>query len=106
MKKAFDSVSLEMIKKALERIKVPDLIIKFLLNLYNKRKIRVITEYGLTREFEAEDELDQGEVVSPLMWQIFYNLLLYTVHKEEDLDYKMKLEWPSKLSINKIAISS
>ena len=92
MKKAFDSVSLEMIKKALERIKVPDTIIKFLLNLYNKRKIRVITEYGLTREFEAEDELDQGEVVSPLMWQIFYDLLLYTVHKEEDLGYKMKLE--------------
>ena len=65
MKKAFDSVSLEMMKKALERIKVPDSIIKFLLNLYNKRKIRVITEYGLTREFEVEDRLDQGEVVSP-----------------------------------------
>ena len=68
MKKAFDSVSLEMMKKALERIKVPDSIIKFLLNLYNKRKIRVITEYSLTREFKAEDRLDHGEVVSPLMW--------------------------------------
>ena len=67
MKKAFDSVSLEMMKKVLERIKVSDSIIKFLLNLYNKRKIRVITEYSLTREFEAEDGLDQGEVVSPLM---------------------------------------
>ena len=67
MKKAFDSVSLEIMKKALERIKVPDSIIKFLLNLYNKRKIRVITEYSLTKEFEAEDRLDQGEVVLPLI---------------------------------------
>ena len=67
MKKAFDSVSLEMMKKALESIKMPDSIIKFLLNLYNKRKIRVITEYSLTNEFEAEDRLDQGEVVSPLI---------------------------------------
>ena len=67
MKKAVDSVSLKMMEKALERIKVPNLLTKFLLNLYNKRKIKVYTEYGLTKEFEAEDRLDQGEVVSPLM---------------------------------------
>ena len=58
MKKAFDSVSLEMMEKALRRIKLPELMIRFLLSLYNKRKIRVITEYGLTKEFEAEDGLD------------------------------------------------
>ena len=56
-----------MMEKVLERIKVPNLTIKFLLNLYNKKKIRVCTEYGLTKEFEAEDELDQGEVVLPLI---------------------------------------
>ena len=54
-------------RKALERIKIPELLIDFLLSLYNKRKIKVITEYGLTKEFVAEDGLDQGEVVSPLM---------------------------------------
>jgi len=58
MKKAFDSVSLEMMEKALRRIKLPELMIRFLLSLYNKRKIRVITEYGLTKEFEAENGLD------------------------------------------------
>jgi len=58
MKKAFDSVSLEMMEKALERIKLPELTIRFLLSLYNKRKIKVITEYGLTKEFEAGDGLD------------------------------------------------
>jgi len=68
MKKAFDSVSLTMMEKALKRIKIPDLTTKFLLNLYNKRKIKVITEYGLTKEFEAGDGLDQGEAASPLMW--------------------------------------
>ena len=106
MKKVFNSVSLEMMKKILKRIKVPDLTIKFLLNLYNKRKIRVYTEYSLTKEFEAKDRLDQKEVVSPLIWHIFYDLLLYIVHKEEDLGYKIKLEWPSNLSTNEIAISS
>ena len=92
MKKAFDSVSLKMMEKALERIKVPNLLIKFLLNLYNKRKIKVYTEYGLTKEFKAEDGLDQGEVVSPLMWRIFYDLLLYLIYKKEDLSYKIELK--------------
>ena len=68
MKKAFDSVSLTMMEKALKRIKIPDLTTKFLLNLYNKRKIKVITEYSLTKEFEARDRLDQGEVALPLIW--------------------------------------
>ena len=54
-------------EKALKRIKLPEIAISFLLNLYNERKIKVITEYGLTEEFVAGDSLDQGEVVSPLM---------------------------------------
>ena len=92
MKKVFDSVSLMMMRKALERIKISELLIDFLLSLYNKRKIKVITEYGLTKEFAAEDGLDQGEVVSPLMWRIFYDPLLSLIHKEKDLGYKIELE--------------
>jgi len=87
MKKAFDSVSLIMMKKALRRIKLPDQIIRFLLSLYNRQKIKVITEYGLIQEFEAEDGLNQGEVVSPLMWRIFYDPLLCLIHKKENLGY-------------------
>jgi ribonuclease HI len=106
MKKAFDSVSLKMMEKALKRIKMPDLTIKFLLNLYNKRKIRVCTEYGLTKEFEAEDGLDQGEVVSPLMWRIFYDPLLCLIYKKEDLGYKMELKWPANPNTNQTLTSS
>ena len=67
MKKAFNLVSLKMIEKALRRIKLPDLMIRFFLSLYNKKKIKVITEYRQTNKFEAEDRLDQREVVLPLM---------------------------------------
>ena len=48
-----------MIEKVLKRIKLPEIAISFLLNLYNERKIKVITEYGLTEEFVAGDGLDQ-----------------------------------------------
>ena len=93
-------------EKALKRIKIPNLTIKFLLNLYNKRKIKVITEYSLTKEFEAEDRLDQEEVTSPLMQQIFYDLLLCLVSKEEDLGYRIELRQPCDLKTNKAQISS
>src|SRR5437773_1140808 len=45
MKKAFDSVSLKMMKKVLERIKVSNLTIKFLFNLYNKKIIDISNEF-------------------------------------------------------------
>ena len=101
MKKAFDSVSLEMLKLALKRIKIPVIMTNFLINLYNRRKIKVITEFGLTKEFEAEDGLDQGEVISPLMWRIFYDPLLCLIQKEENLGYKIEVNWPSDLKTNK-----
>ena len=58
MKKAFDSVSLKMLEKALERIKIPASTKKFLLNLFNSKRIKVITSFGLIQKFIAEDSLD------------------------------------------------
>src|SRR5205823_13284322 len=58
MKKAFDSVSLKILEKALERIKLPTYTKKFLLNLFNSRRIRVITSFGLIQEFTAENGLN------------------------------------------------
>src|SRR6266487_6310637 len=36
------------------------------------------------------------------MWQIFYDPLLCTIHKEEDLGYKIELNWPQDLRTNKL----
>ena len=79
MRKAFDSVSLEILKEALIRIKLLKITTNFILSLYKKRKIKVVTSFSLTSEFEAEDSIDQGEVISPLVWYIFYDPLLCTV---------------------------
>ena len=48
-----------MLEKALKRIKLPENITRLILSLYRKRKIKVITSFGLTNEFKAEDRLDQ-----------------------------------------------
>ena len=56
--KAFDLVGLEILKKSLERIKLPKNTVSLILNLYKKRRIKVIINFSLTREFKAKDGLD------------------------------------------------
>src|ERR1044071_8126897 len=101
MRKAFDSVGLEMLEKALKRIKLPENTINFILSLYKKRRIKVITSFGLTNEFEAEDGLDQGEVISLLIWRIFYDPLLCMVNSTKDMGYQMTTNWPTDIAYNK-----
>src|SRR5205085_12275998 len=97
MRKAFNSVGLEILKKSLERIKLPKNTVSFILSLYEKRKIKVITNFGLTKEFEAKDRLNQSEVISPLAWCIFYNHLLCTVQKTKNLGYEITTKWPTDI---------
>ena len=100
MYKVFDSVGLEILKKSLERIKLPKNAVSFILSLYEKRRIKVITNFSLTREFEAKDSLDQGEVILPLAWYIFYNPLLCIVQKTKNLGYEMITKWPTDITYN------
>ncbi|KAF0420588.1 reverse transcriptase [Gigaspora margarita] len=68
IRKAFNSVSIISIKKALGRFQVPRKIAAFILELYSKRNIKVITKYGMTEGFEAKEEIDKGEIISLLVW--------------------------------------
>ena len=90
-----------MLEKALKRIKLLESMISFILSLYKKRRIKVITSFGLTNEFEAEDGLNQGEVISPLAWRIFYDLLLCAVNSTKDTGYQIITNWLTDLARNK-----
>ena len=76
-----------MLELALQRIKVPERTIGFIINLFKSRKFRVITGVGLSEAITVEDGIDQGEVISPLAWRIFYDPLLVRVQKEKNLGY-------------------
>ena len=58
MKKAFDSVLLKSLELALQKVKIPRKTIKYILNLFHKRQLRIITAYRLTEKVTAEDEID------------------------------------------------
>ena len=92
MAKAFDSIGMEPLAKAMTRLKLPNDFIKLIINTFDKRQIAIITHYGLTHLFTAEDGIDQGETISPLLWRIFYDPLLYRIQHMESLGYVMRID--------------
>ncbi|GBC01126.1 hypothetical protein RclHR1_04080004 [Rhizophagus clarus] len=75
-----------MLKFALERIHLPASSIKFILSLFMNRSNWVFTTHGDTPSYRVRIGIDQGEVISPLLWVIYIDLLL-TVLKKEMLDH-------------------
>src|SRR6185295_15584318 len=102
MKKAFDSVPLESLKLALRRVKIPEKITKYILNLFHRRQLRIITAYGLTEEITAGDGIDQGEVISPLIWRLFYDPLLERIQEDENLGYIVEQTTTEGIQCNNI----
>src|SRR3954470_13414081 len=91
MAKAFDSVGLVPLRKAMERLKIPDHTISYIIDLFDKRVIRVITAQGLSEPFVGEDGIDQGEMISLLLWRIFYNPLLCRIQGDNELGFQTQL---------------
>src|SRR5690242_16395527 len=89
MKKAFDSVSLKALQKALERIRLPETTINLILNLFKNRQSRIITDLGPTNFFKIQEGIEQGEVISPLIWRMFYDPLLERIQEDPKLGYTM-----------------
>ena len=100
MSKAFDSIGMIPLRRALQQIKLPELAINFLINLFQHRKMKIIMEYGLSNELTAADDIDQSEVISPLIWHIFYDPLLCRIMDDPDLGYTINVNWPINLHGN------
>ncbi|GET56023.1 RNA-directed DNA polymerase from mobile element jockey-like [Rhizophagus irregularis DAOM 181602=DAOM 197198] len=80
--KAFDSIDLNMLKLALIRLHIPPLLIKFIINLFTRRNNKIITHYGDTSGYRVRIDIDQGEIISPLLWVIYLDPLLTTLNRE------------------------
>src|SRR3954469_18705611 len=85
--KAFDSIDINMLKLAMQRLRIPQGFIKLTLNLFTSRSNRVITANGLSDPYKVKISIDQGEVISPLLWVIYINSLLVTLNNNNSLPY-------------------
>ncbi|EXX61848.1 hypothetical protein RirG_167320 [Rhizophagus irregularis DAOM 197198w] len=93
MKKAFDSVGLEVLKRAMLRIDIPASLVEWIIVLFKHRHLKVATAYGLSDGFTGNDGIDQGDALSPLLWRIFYDPLLIRIQQIKDSGYEMKVTW-------------
>ncbi|KAG9305920.1 hypothetical protein G9A89_016573 [Geosiphon pyriformis] len=89
MRKVYDSVGWEHLKKCLVRIKMYGKFIWFFGNIHRNWTNWIMTDFGLSDGYHVHDELDQGEVFLSLLWCIFYDLLLCKVkHQESVCSYR------------------
>lgn len=79
MSKAYDTVHLPLLNKALNRIHVPLQLRELLINIFSDRKNQVITSIGKTQQYEVLDGIDQGETLSPILWRIYYDPLIHRI---------------------------
>jgi hypothetical protein len=98
MKKAFDSVGLEVLKRAMLRIDIPASLVEWIIALFKHRHLRVAIAYGLSDGFIGNDRIDQGDALSPLLWRIFYDPLLVRIQQTKDSGYEMKVTWPNDIN--------
>ncbi|GBC30343.2 RNA-directed DNA polymerase from mobile element jockey-like [Rhizophagus irregularis DAOM 181602=DAOM 197198] len=80
--KAFDSMDLNMLKLALDRLHIPALLVRFILNLFTRRNNKIITCHGDTAAYRVRVGIDQGEIISPLLWVIYLDPLLTVLNQE------------------------
>jgi hypothetical protein len=98
--KAYDTISLDMLERALKRIKLPSKILNLILEPFRNRKFKVITSLGLAQSNTAGDGIDQGETISPLLWRIFYDPLLCKIQENKKYGYSISCEWKQDFSRN------
>ena len=91
--KAYDTVSLEMLERAMKRIHIPPEMIQIINNLFHERQFKIITHIGLTNQITARDGINQGETISPLLWRIFYDPLLCKIQENRLYGYTMQVNW-------------
>ena len=84
MSKAFDSVHISLLKKALKRIHIPETITNLLVFLFQNRTNQVITSHKFTDSYKVEDGIDQGETFFLILWRIYYNLLIQRIYTEHE----------------------
>ena len=71
------------------RLKIPLNFIDLVIDLFTNRRNYVLTDVGKTSDYEVLVGINQGEVISPLLWCIYYDPLLTKVQQSSHLGYNL-----------------
>ena len=85
--KAFDSIDPNMLRLAMARLAIPRSFIDLTLQLFTNRYNTIITAFGHTSPYKVQIGIDQGEVISPLLWVIYIDPLLTALNASNTAPY-------------------
>ena len=80
MSKAYDSVNIQLLTKALQRLNMSNQLVNILINLLSNWSNQIIINLGLTPLYEVQDGIDQSETITPLLWWIYYDPLISHIY--------------------------
>ena len=60
----------------MDRIKISPKCMNFILDFFTKRQNAIMTIRGISEFYDVQIGIDQGEVISPLLWCIYFDPLL------------------------------
>ena len=100
MSKAYDSVNIQLLMKALKRLNKPNQLVNILINLLSNWSNQIITNLGLTPSYEVQDGIDQGETITPLLWRIYYDPLISHIYNTYT-GYTATTKWLTQICPNK-----
>src|SRR5881398_3783586 len=91
------------------RLKIPLNFIDLVIDLFTNRRNYVLTDVGKTPDYEVLVGIDQGEVISPLLWCIYYDPLLVEVQSRQlgynlSHTYRQNLYDPTSITTESINI--
>ncbi|KAG9299181.1 hypothetical protein G9A89_013829 [Geosiphon pyriformis] len=88
---------LHYLRVNLHHIKMSECFIQFFGNIHGDWLNRVMTDFGFLDGYRIHNRLDQEEVFSPLLWRIFYDLLLCKVKRHKQLcGYRINSKFVAK----------
>jgi len=89
LSKCYDRVDTRILRHAMTRLKIPLNFIDLVIDLFTNRRNYVLTDVGKTPDYDVLVGIDQGEVISPLLWCIYYDPLLTKVQQSSHLGYNL-----------------
>ncbi|GBC39340.2 RNA-directed DNA polymerase from mobile element jockey-like [Rhizophagus irregularis DAOM 181602=DAOM 197198] len=97
LSKAYDRVDLDLLKLALRRINIPEILISFINKLFSNYRNKIILPFGYGSEYTTTNGIIQGEVISPLLWVIYYDPMFKAINDSTFSGYKLYASMPRNI---------
>jgi hypothetical protein len=92
LSKAYNRVNVSLLRLALERLHIPYNIVNLLTDLFTDRFNNIIINNRTSNLYTVEQGIDQGEIISPLLWIIYYDPMFTKINQNKSLHVNINVE--------------